>query len=213
MDQQALVRGRILVPLCLALALAAAACGGGANPTPTSLRTPTPAAPAPTATPTPVTATPADGSVTLNPKRVHSTPDRAVQIAVEAGEFREAVQRVVAELEFDAAALSIIDIVRGPFLGASPRLLSQDVNNRTGKASITLERKEAGAGFTLAGKVFSLTVKVNPDAVAGEHTLTLKGLTFLYADGRQRSAETVTATVAVTLLPTPTPIITPTRSP
>ncbi|MSQ34028.1 MAG: hypothetical protein EXR60_06405 [Dehalococcoidia bacterium] len=213
MDHQALVRGRFLAPLCLALALAAAACGGGDAPTPAALRTPTPTTPAPTATPTPVAATPADASATLNPRRVHTSPDRAVEIAVEAGEFPQAIQRVVAELEFDAAALSIIDIIRGPFLGASPRLLSQDVNNRTGKGSITLERKEAGAAFTLTGRVFTLVVRAKPEAAAGEHPLTLKGLTIIYADGRQTTLAATTAVVAVSLPPTPTPSATPKGTP
>ena len=156
-------------------------------------------------------ATPAPANATLNPKWVHTNPDRGVEIAVEAGEFGDPVQRVLAELEFDPKALSIINIIRGPFLGGGPRLLSQDINNRTGKGSLTLERNGAAPAFTLAGRVFTITLKAAPDAVAGEHALTLKRLTFTYDDGRQDTFGPATAIVAVTSLPTPTPSTTPSQ--
>lgn len=205
------LRTSAAAPLALALALLASACGGAAA-TPPPRPTPTPGALAPTPTPTAVAAAPIPSGAALNPKWVHTNPGRIVEIAVEAGEVVDAVQRVVVEFEFDPQALSIEAIRRGPFLVTEPRLVSQDVNNRTGKGSITLHTDKPTAP-TGSGTVLTLIVRAQQDIAAGEYALTLKRVTFIYDDKREHSAAPFTATVAVSLLPTPTPSASPRASP
>lgn len=189
----------ILPLLALALVLAAA-CGGASAPTPQ--RTPTPSTPAPTPTPIALAAAPIPSGAALNPKWAHTNPGRSVEIAVEAGEVVDAVQQAVIELEFDPRAIQIEGVTRGRFLGAAPRLVSQDISNRTGRGTITLSTDKPQSP-TNAGTIATLLVHLQKDIAAGEYALTLKRVTFIYDDKREHSAAAFTATVAVSLLPTP----------